>query len=169
MRQGPNTVPANKLSKKEREKVIDISTSKKYRDLPPSQIVPMLADKGIYIASESTFYRILKEEEMLTHREKSKPRTNNKPEPLTATKPNQVYTWDITYLRGPISGCFFYLYMFIDIFSRKIVGWEVHENEDMEKSSSLIKKIYEHEGIKDGDVIPIRFNSLGYVCPFSCT
>lgn len=111
-----------------------------------------MADQGKYLASESTFYRILKEEKLLAHRGKSKPSSKNRPAPLVATGPNQVYSWDITYLRGPISGAFFYLYMFMDVFSRKIVGWEVHENEDMEKSSRLIEKIYEEEGLKEGEV-----------------
>ena len=125
---------------------------KEYMDLPPSKIVPKLADKGEYIASESTFYRILLEEKMLAHRGKSKPATHKKPDELVATGPNQVYSWDITYLKSMIKGQFFYLYMFIDVWSRKIVGWEVHEDEDMEKSSELIKKIYDAEGLSDGQV-----------------
>lgn len=151
-RMGPLTTPSNKLSDIERQKVLNVANSEDYCDLPPCQIVPKLADKGKYLASESTFYRILREENLLAHRGKSKPAKNNKPEPLVATGPNQVYSWDITFLRGPISGAFYYLYMFMDVWSRKIVGWEVHENEDMEKSSKLIEDIYQQEGLKDGDV-----------------
>ena len=132
--------------------MIKTATMKEYMDLPPSKIVPKLADKGEYIASESTFYRILLEEKMLAHRGKSKPATHKKPDELVATGPNQVYSWDITYLKSMIKGQFFYLYMFIDVWSRKIVGWEVHEDEDMEKSSELIKKIYDAEGLSDGQV-----------------
>jgi putative transposase len=79
-RKGPNTEPANKLTQEERKEVLMITTSKKYLDLPPSQIIPMLADEGKYIASESTFYKILKEEKLLTHRGKSKAPSNNRPE-----------------------------------------------------------------------------------------
>lgn len=126
IRFGPKTEPANKLTTEEREKVLMIATSKDYMDLPPSQIVPTLADKGKYIASESTFYKILREEKLLKHRGKSRQPTSNRPLPLIATGPNQIYSWDITYLKAPIKGEFFYLYMFMDIYSRKIVGYDIH-------------------------------------------
>ena len=151
-RKGPKTTPENKLTEEEKEKVVTISTSKEFMDLPPCQIVPSLADKGVYIASESSFYRILKANKLLVHRGKSKKASHNRPAPLVATKPNQIYSWDITFLRGPITGKFFYLYMFMDIFSRKIVGYEVHENECMIKSSSLIEKICKDEKVKEGDL-----------------
>jgi putative transposase len=89
------------LSEAEREQVISISASREYRDLPPSQIVPKLADRGIYIASEATFYRILRQERLLAHRGKPAVRTYHRPQPYTATGPNQVWSWDITYLRAP--------------------------------------------------------------------
>ena len=146
-RKGPITTPVNKLTEAEIEKVINISTSKEYMNLPPSQIVPSLADKGKYIASESTFYRILKARDMLKHRGKTKEKSHEKPAPLMATGPNQIYSWDITYLKSSITGKFYYLYLFMDIWSRKIVGQEVHENEDMNKSSELIDKICESENI----------------------
>jgi len=148
LRFGPKTEPANKLTPEERKEVLIIATSKDYMDLPPSQIVPMLADKGRYIASESTFYKILREEKLLEHRGKSKKPSHNRPCPLVATMPNQIYSWDITYLKSPIIGMFFYLYMFMDIYSRKIVGYEIHEAESMEHSAKLIDKICKLEGIK---------------------
>ena len=146
-RNGPNTVPANKLSTNEKKEVIKISTSTDFMDLPPCQIVPTLADRGIYIASESTFYRVLKEMDMLEHRGKSKKASHERPAPLIATAPNQIYSWDITYLRAAITGSFYYLYMFMDIFSRKIVGFEVHDIESMDLSSKLIDKICKDECI----------------------
>lgn len=139
-RRGPTTEPANKLSKEERDKVISIVTSEKYRDLPPSQIVPSLADNGEYLASESTFYRILKEEKMLSHRGRTKPATHKKPEPLLATGPNQVWSWDITYLQSIVRGVFFYAYVIIDIYSRKIVAADVFKAESSEYASRLVKK-----------------------------
>ncbi len=151
-RKGPKTTPANKLTEEERAKVVRVATSKEFVDLPPCQIVPKLADQGRYIASESTFYRILKSLSLMAHRGKSKRPEKKRPAPLVATAPNQIYSWDITYLKSLIRGEFFYLYMFIDIFSRKIVGWEVHENEDMVKSSQLISKIYRDEDLKPGQV-----------------
>lgn len=151
-RHGPKTTPANKLSKEERSNVISIANSKKYADKPPCQIVPLLADEGVYVASESTFYRILRAENLLAHRGKRKQPCRKKPKTLVATGPNQVYSWDITYLRSSLNGAFFYLYMFIDIWSRKIVGWEVHNNEDMIRSSQLIAKIYRDEELSPGQV-----------------
>jgi transposase InsO family protein len=69
-----------------------------------------------------------------------------------ATGPNQIFSWDITYLKGPVAGNFFYLYMFMDIFSRKVVGYEVHENECMIKSSNLIEKICKEEKVEKNQV-----------------
>jgi len=108
--------------------------------MPPCQIIPALADEGIYIASESTFYRILHEEKMQNHRGRSQePGKHSKPTSYTATAPNQVWTWDITYLNGPVKGIFFYLYLIIDLYSRDIVGWEVWDEETSEHASDLIK------------------------------
>ena len=133
--------PANKLSPEERQKVLDTVHSEEYADLPPCQIVPALADKGEYIASESTMYRILREEKEQNHRGRSQePHKHGKPTSYCATAPNQVWTWDITYLKGPIKGLFFYLYLIIDIFSRDIVGWEVWAEESAEHASELIKR-----------------------------
>jgi len=109
--------------------------------MPPCQIVPALADEGTYIASESSFYRTLKEANELNHRGRGDaPGKHAKPTSYTATAPNQVWTWDITYLNGPIKGLFFYLYLIIDLFSRDVVGWEVWEEESAEHASELIKR-----------------------------
>lgn len=109
--------------------------------MPPCQIVPALADEGTYIASESTFYRVLKEEKMQYHRGRSQePGKHSKPTSYTATAVNQVWTWDITYLNGPIKGRFYYLYLILDLFSRDIVGWEVWSEESAEHASELIKR-----------------------------
>ena len=109
--------------------------------MPPCQIVPALADEGIYLASESTFYRILHEEKMQNHRGRSQePGKHAKPTSYCATAPNQVWTWDITYLNGPVKGLFFYLYLIVDLFSRDIVGWEVWEEESAEHASELIRR-----------------------------
>ncbi len=141
-------VPANKLTKTERQRIIQIADQPEYADLPPSKIVPKLADKGIYIASESTFYRVLKEAKQLQHRQKAKPdRQIKKPRSLTATGPNQVYTWDITYLPTQVKGIFLYLYLVMDLYSRKIVGWQVHEEESSTLAGDLMKDICQRESI----------------------
>lgn len=114
--------------------------------------MPRLADRGEYIASESSFYRVLKEGKLLEHRTTSRPRTHNKPTELSAIKPNQVWSWDITYLKSNIAGKFFYLYLFLDIFSRKIVGYEVFHEESAENASETVTQAYQAEGLKEGAV-----------------
>ena len=114
-----HTNPLNKLSCEERTKIIDTCCSEKYAYMPPCQIVPALADEGTYIASESTFYRVLKEEKMQYHCGRSQePGKHSKPTSYTATSVNQVWTWDITYLNGPIKGRFYYpIAVFCPLFS----------------------------------------------------
>lgn len=152
-RNGPITLPANKLSAQERSKVLEIATSAEYRDLTPWKIVATLADQEIYVASESSFYRILKEEKLLSHRGKSKARAVQRPSPLVAREPNEIWSWDITYINSAIRGKFYYLYMFLDIFSRKIMGHEIHECESMEISSNLVAKICREEKINRAQLI----------------
>ena len=141
-------VPRNKLSEEERALVLAVVNSKEFRDRPPEQIVPTLADRGIYLASESTMYRILRDEEMVKHRQTSRPPTHERPKTYIAYGPGEVLTWDITYMRREIKGMFFYLYMIMDIFSRKIVGWEVHENESAEHASKLISRVHRLEKLE---------------------
>ena len=134
--------PKNKLSASERKRIIEISCSNEYKNLSPNEIVPLLAEKGKYYASESTFYRILKEENLLKHRRESKPGTKrNKPKELKATGRGQVWSWVITYLLTSIKGKYYYLYLFLDVWSRAIVGWDIQENESANKAVVLIKKI----------------------------
>jgi putative transposase len=131
--------PANKLSGKERSKILETCNEEAYASLPPSQIVPRLADKGQYLASESSFYRILKDADQLHERGRAKVRQKHQP-PTThvAKAPNEVWSWDISYLPSRVRGQFFYLYLILDIFSRKIVSWEVHEHEGGEEAAALI-------------------------------
>jgi putative transposase len=133
--------PPNRLSEQEREKILTVCNSEEFRDLPPKQIVPALADKGFFLASESSFYRILRQANQLHHRGRSaKPMTKERPEPYIAKGSNQVWSWDITYLSSNIRGQFYYLYMFMDIYSRKIVGWEVYANESAEQAADVLRK-----------------------------
>ena len=109
--------------------------------MPPCELVPALADEGIYIGSESTIYRILREEKMQNHRGRSEAPKRNHPTTYSADAPNQVWMWDITYLNGPHRGMFYYLYLFSDLYDRNIVGWEVFETESAEHASELIRRI----------------------------
>jgi transposase InsO family protein len=139
---------AHRLTDEEKNKIVNISNSSEFADLPPSQIVPKLADQNKYIASESSFYRVLKKHKMLTHRGKSKEKVKkNKPKEFLANTSNQIWSWDITYLKSTIKGKFFYLYMITDIFSRKIVGFKVHESESADNAAKLINASYIKEKI----------------------
>ena len=138
-RQGPNSPPANRLTEAEKQRILEIVNSPEYRNLSPKQIVPLLADQEIYLASESTLYRILRKENMMAHRQSAKPAVNNRPRAFKATGPNQVWSWDITFLPTPIRGRFFYLYLFMDVWSRKIMAARVFEEESMECASRLFQ------------------------------
>lgn len=146
-RQGPHHKPRNGLTDAERVRVLDTLNSAEFRDCSPKQVVPRLADRGEYIGSESTMYRILREEEQLAHREPSRPRVPRPVPTHVAAAPDEVYSWDITYLRGPVRGTFFFLYLFMDIWSRKIVGYSVEEEEN---SDELAASIFERACAQNG-------------------
>lgn len=111
-----------------------------YRNRSPRQIVPLLADKGVYIASESSFYRVLAENGQLAHRDRARPSRPRKPAPHVARRPNEVWSWDITYLKSNVRGRFFYLYLVVDVFSRKIVGFDVHDQECADLAAKLVAR-----------------------------
>ena len=147
---GPRKTPSNSISFVERERVLEIANSEEFRDLSPKQIVPLLADRGQYVASESTFYRVLRAEKLLAHRGKARaPVSRPKPE-LEATGPSEVYSWDITYLRSLVRGAFYYLYLVVDVYSRRIVGWEVHAEESSELAAVLMRRIVGESGNPEG-------------------
>ena len=153
--QRPNRVqtPNNQLSEQEREHVLAVVNSDEFGSLPPSQIVPILADRGEYIASESTFYRVMRSEQLLQHRHATRPaQRRHKPRALCATTPNQLYSWDITYLPTQVKGQYFYLYLFMDIFSRKIVGWQIYQTESSEQAAEVMHDICAREGIAPNQV-----------------
>lgn len=140
--------PANKLTSPEREQILDICNGEAYCSLPPSQIVPALADEGIYLASEASFYRVLRAAGQLRHRGKAQaPGKRSKPPAHRASGPNEVWSWDITFLASTIAGLFYRLYLVMDIYSRKIVTWEVHETEAAEHAAVLIRKACLAEGV----------------------
>src|SRR5215210_2072377 len=143
----PRPAPSNKLSEEERRAVLDACDSRAFESLPPSQIVPRLADQGRYVASEASFYRILRAAGQQHHRGRPKPPARRQPPTRhRARGPCDVWSWDITWMPGPIRGVFFYLYLILDIYSRKIVGWEVHERESAELAADLVRKAVWAEG-----------------------
>ena len=152
-RQGPWKAPANKLSENERQQVLNISNSAPFRDLSPKQIVPKLADQGVYLASESTFYRVLKEHKMLAHRQASKPAVSHRPKQHVATGPCQVWSWDITYLKTSVKGLFFYLYMIVDVWSRKIITAQVFAEESMDHSAMLLAHACMIHGVQPEELV----------------
>ena len=146
--------PANKLSADECHALLVVANSAEFGHLPPSQIVPRLADRGEYLASESTFYRVLRANQQVRHRRADRAaQPRHKPRALCATEPNQLYSWDITYLPTGTRGLFFYLYLFVDLFSRKIVGWQVYEEESSHLASDLMRDIARREHLAPGQVI----------------
>jgi transposase InsO family protein len=138
-RRGPHKAPVNKLSSTERANLLEVVNSEPYRNLSPKQIVPRLADQGIYLASESTVYRVLEEAGQNSHRQPAKPRTHARPQERTATGPCQILCWDITYLPTAVRGQFYFLYLFLDIWSRKIVGWGVHDEQCGQFAADLLE------------------------------
>jgi transposase InsO family protein len=146
--------PTNQLSAEERKHLLAVLNSAEFGSLPPSQIVPILADRGQYLASESSCYRVMKVEGQLRHRGAERPaERRHKPRALCATAPKQLFSWDITYLPTQVRGIYFYLYLFMDIFSRKIVGWQIYDAESSELAGEVMRDICERENIAPNQVV----------------
>ncbi len=133
--------PSNKLSEEERGEILKVVNQPEYASLPPTQIVPRLADQGVYLASESSFYRVMSEAQQNHRRGRAqKPRCVPLPTTHTATEPNSVWSWDITYLPTKVRGLYFYLYLLEDIYSRKTVAWEVYPEESGVLAAGLVQR-----------------------------
>jgi putative transposase len=151
-RRGPGSVCAHALSAQEKQAMVEVSNSSAYRDLSPWQIVAQLADGGRYLGSESSFYRVLKQEDLLSHRQKSRPHVHSRPRDLLARNPNEVWSWDITYMNSALRGAYYYLYLVEDIFSRMIVGWTVEEVESADHAARLIERVCQEQAIAIGSL-----------------
>ena len=132
--------PPNQLSQEERRAVLDAANRTGFASLTPHQIVPKLADEGVYVASESTFYRVLKAAGQAARRGRSQPPRKHGLTTHRADGPNQVWCWDITWMPTTVKGQYFYWYMMKDIYSRKLVVNEVHESESAEHAGALLKR-----------------------------
>jgi len=142
--------PPHKLTLAEREVILLTCHLPEFASLPPSQIVPALADLGLYYASESSFYRVLGDADEQQERGRAKPRRKcTKPAEFRASGPNQCWCWDVTFLKSPVRGKFYYLYMIMDVFSRKITAWEVYEVESGEYAAALLQRGVLSEGFPE--------------------
>jgi len=123
-------IPSHALSQQERVLMVQVANEPRFASVPPARIVPMLADEGVYLASESSFARVLRDEGQTAHRGRAKePRAARPPTTHIAKAVRQVWCWDMTYLPAAVVGRWFHLYLILDLYSRKIVGWEVHETD----------------------------------------
>ncbi len=146
--QAVRPVPSHALTEDERQQLLRVANEPRFADLPPARIVPLLADEGAYIASESSFRRVLREHGQAARRGRAKPpRAMRPPTTHVATAPGQVWCWDMTYLPASVVGRWFYLYLILDLYSRKIVGWEVHDSDDSVHAAQLVRRTALAEGI----------------------
>jgi len=133
--------PSKKYSPQERDAMVSLCNQPEYRSRPPAYIVADQLDQGRYVASESTLYRVLRERGQVHHRGRQQaPQRKRRPTTHQANGPNQVWSWDITWLPGPARGTWFYLYLIMDIYSRKIVGHEVHHSETGILAAELVER-----------------------------
>lgn len=136
------------LSEAERKLVVSTACEERFVDMTPAEIVVTLLEEGTYLASESTFYRCLRAENKVKHRRDCKPPTSSaRPPERVATGPNQVWCWDITWMKSPVNGRWYYAYAVIDIWSRLLVGWEVHEQESADLAAAMFERLKREHGI----------------------
>jgi transposase InsO family protein len=154
--------PAHALSAEERERILQIANEPRFAELPPARIVPMLADEGVYIASESSFSRVLRAHGQVRHRGRAKePQRSRPPSTHVATAPRQLWCWDLTYLASRVIGKWFYLYVILDAYSRKIVGFEVHDTDSSDHAAELLKRTALAEGIHALESKPVCHGDNG--------
>jgi len=149
-----NRLPkTNALSAQERRQIVQISCSREFRDTSPNVIVAILAERGQYVASERTFYRVLRSEGLMTRRGRAKAPERKRPDELTADAPNQVWSWDISALPSFVHGLFFRLYLMLDIWDRSIVGWAVHDVEDGVLAGDMLRETCTRLGIEPKSIV----------------
>lgn len=178
-RKGSARKVQQRLTEEERKEILRVVNLPQFRDLTPAEIVAILAENGQFIGSERSIYRVLKEHNQLTHRgpgKRSEPRVRPS---HVATGPGQLLSWDITYLHTNIKGIFFYLYLVIDVWSRKIVAWEVHAEESSELSATMMDRLSQSMDMKGtivhadnggpmkGATMLMKLHELGVTASFS--
>ena len=163
--QRPNAVrptPAHALTEEERERIVEVANQPRFADTPPARIVPALADEGIYIGSESSFHRVLRAHGQMNRRGRAHPpRVSRPPTTHIATQPGEVWCWDMTFLPARVQGQWFYMYMILDIYSRMIVGFEVHASDSADHAAQLVKRTALAEGVHATPVKPVLHGDNG--------
>lgn len=150
--EGPRSRPWRALSEAERQTVLDVCHSEEFVDKAPRTIQAVLMDRGVYLCSSRTMYRILEAaQEVRERRDQARHPAYVKPE-LCATAPNQVWTWDITDLKGPIRGNRYKLYVIQDLFSRLVVGWTIQPREDEALAREFHRRTLLQQGIRPGQL-----------------
>lgn len=144
--------PPNALCEAERQQILTLLRSEEYCDLAPAQVWARLLDDGVYLCSISTMYRLLAAAGECRERRRQRTHPAKKKPELIATRPNQVWSWDITKLRSATRGKYYELYVIIDIFSRYVVGWTVADAETGELARDFIEGVYLEQGITDGEL-----------------
>jgi len=154
--------PAHALTPEERARVLRVANEPRFADRPPARIVPALADEGVYLASESTFVRLLRAQGQNAHRGRAKQPKQQRPATThIASRPGELWCWDMTYLPTEIAGRWFFLYLILDIYSRKIVGWEVHETDDADHAARVVQRTALAEGIAANQTKPVLHGDNG--------
>ena len=148
----PRPSPKRTLSAAERKQTLDLLHSESFIDCAPRQIYAQLLDEQKYVCSVRTMYRILEQEGEVKERRNQLRHPNYKKPELLAEAPNQVWSWDITNLKGPAKWTYFYLYVILDIFSRYVVGWMVAQRESAALAEKLIRKSAEKQDILPGQL-----------------
>jgi len=154
--------PQHALSEAERARMVELANQPRFASTPPARIVPALADEGVYVASEASFHRVLRDHGQMQRRGRARPpRSAGPPSTHVATAPGQVWCWDVTFLPAQVQGRWFYLFLILDLYSRKIVGHEVHETDQAEHAAHLVRRTALAEGIHARALRPVLHGDNG--------
>jgi len=154
--------PEHALSPLERAALLAVANEPRFAAVPPARIVPMLADAGVYLGSESSMARVLRAHGQNARRGRAKaPKASRPPTTHIATAPGQVWCWDMTYLPANVMGRWFHLYLILDLYSRKIIGAEVHDSDDADHAVHLVRRTALAESIATLDSKPVLHGDNG--------
>jgi len=154
--------PSHALTEEERARIVEVANEARFAETPPARIVPVLADEGVYIASESSFHRVLRAHGQMNRRGRARPpRPSRPPTTHIATGPGDVWCWDVTFLPATVQGRWFYLYLILDLYSRKIVGFEVHDTDSADHAAHLARRTALAEDVHAMPVRPVLHGDNG--------